>query len=65
MMIQAIILICGLGLAPSACTEQSAEDVIRIKVPATVCAMAAQSVVASEAGLRAQGRLVKVLCGKA
>jgi len=64
-MIQAIILICNLGLAPSACTERSAEDVIRIKVQPAICAMAAQSVVASEAGLRAQGRQVKVVCGKA
>lgn len=63
-MIQAVILICGLGLAPSACTERSAQDVIRIKVEPAICAMAAQSVVASEAGLRAQGRQVKVLCGK-
>lgn len=64
-MIQAIILICGLRLAPSACTEHSAEDIIRIKVQPAICAMAAQSVVASEAGLRAQGRQVKVVCGKA
>lgn len=64
-MIEALILICGLGMAPQACTLKTAEDVIRIKVAPTACAMAAQSVVASEAGMRAQGRQVKVVCGKA
>ena len=64
-MIEAIILICGLGLDASTCTVGTAEDVIRIKVQPAICAMAAQTVVASEAGLRAQGRQMKVLCGKA
>jgi hypothetical protein len=64
-MIEAIILICSLGMTPQACTANTAEDVIRIQVAPTVCAMAAQSVVASEAGMRAQGRQVKVVCGKA
>lgn len=64
-MIEAIILICSLGMAPQACTAQTAEDVIRIKVAPAACAMAAQSVVASEAGMRAQGRQMKVVCGKA
>ncbi len=63
-MIEAIILICALGLTPSACTERTADDVIRVKVQPTICAMAAQSVVAREAGMRADGRRMKVICGK-
>lgn len=63
-MIEAIILICGLGLAPQACTERSADDVIRVEVQPTVCAMAAQSVIAGQAGARAKGRLMKVICGR-
>ncbi|MGB8276964.1 MAG: hypothetical protein WCF20_03385 [Methylovirgula sp.] len=63
-MIEAIILICGLGVAPNACTEHTAEDVVRVKVPPTICAMAAQSVIAGEAGTRAEGRLMKVICGR-
>jgi hypothetical protein len=64
-MIEAIILICSLGMTSQACTAKTAEDVIRIKVTPAACAMAAQSVVASEAGMRAQGRQMKVVCGKA
>jgi hypothetical protein len=63
-MVEAVILICGLGVAPQACTPRTADDVIRIKVQPGACAMAAQSVVAGEAGLRAQGRQMKVICGK-
>ncbi len=62
-MIEAIILICGLGLTPAACTERTAEDVIRVKVQPAICAMAAQSVVAGEPGMRAKGRQMKVICG--
>lgn len=63
-MIEAIVLICGLGMSPSACTEKTAEDVIRVKVQPVICAMAAQSVVAGEAGMRAEGHQMKVVCRK-
>ena len=62
-MIEAIILICGLGLSPPSCTEKTADDVIRIKAQPTICVMAAQSVIAAEAGARAKGRRMKVICG--
>ncbi|MHB8885794.1 MAG: hypothetical protein ACYC5H_12105 [Methylovirgula sp.] len=62
-MIEAIILICGLGLPPQSCTEKTADDVIRIKVQPAICAMAAQSIIAGEAGARAKGRRMKVICG--
>ena len=39
-MIEAIVLICGLGLSPQSCTEKTADDVIRIKLQPTICAMA-------------------------
>jgi hypothetical protein len=63
-MIEAIILICGFGMTASACTEHTADDVIHVKVPPTICALAAQTVVAGEAGTRAQGRSMKVICGR-
>ncbi|HEY5226788.1 MAG TPA: hypothetical protein VIJ06_08360 [Methylovirgula sp.] len=63
-MIEAVILICSLGMASSACTERTADDVVHVKVPPAICAMAAQTIIASEAGARAQGRSVKVICGR-
>ncbi len=59
-----MILICTLSVAADGCDEHSAEDVIRVKVEAVACAMASESVVAGMPGDRAQGRLVKVICGR-
>lgn len=61
-MVEALILICALGVQPQACTEHSAEDVIRVKVPAITCGLAAQTIVAGEAGERTRGRQMKVIC---
>lgn len=63
-MIEAVILICALGLSPQACTERTADDVIRVQVQPVICAMAAQSVIAGEAGARTAGRRMKVICGR-
>jgi hypothetical protein len=62
-MIEAVILICALNVSPQACADRTADDVIRVKVQPTVCAMAMQSVVAGEAGARAKGRMLKVVRG--
>jgi hypothetical protein len=63
-LIEALILICALGGAPDGCDEHSAEDLIRVKVEPVACAMASQSVIAGMAGDRAQGRLIKIICGR-
>ncbi len=58
-----MILICALGVAADACNEDSAEDVIRVKVEPVACAMAAESVIAGMPGARSDGRFMKVICG--
>ncbi|WP_020177040.1 hypothetical protein [Methyloferula stellata] len=63
-MIEAMILICALSVSADGCTEQSADDVIRVKVEAIACAMASESVIAGMPGDRAEGRLVKIICGR-
>ncbi len=62
-MIEAMILICALNLGADRCDEHSAEDVIHVKVEPVACAMAGQSVVAGMPGGRAEGRVMKVICG--
>jgi hypothetical protein len=59
-----MILICTLSLPAGSCDEHSAEDVIRVKIEPSACAMAFQSVVAEMPGERARGRFVKVICGR-
>jgi hypothetical protein len=63
-LIEALILICALNLAVDGCDEHSAEDVIRVKVEPVACAMASESVIAGMPGDRAQGRFIKVICGR-
>ncbi len=63
-MIEAMILICTLGLPAERCDEHSAEDVMRVKVEPLSCAMASESVVAEMPGDRAQGRFIKIICGR-
>ena len=63
-MIEAMILICALSLSSDACDEHSADDVIRVKVEPVACAMASESIVAGMPGERAEGRLVKIICGR-
>jgi len=63
-LIEAMILICALSVSADSCDEHSAEDVIRVKVEPVACAMALQSVVADMPGDRAQGRFVKMICGR-
>jgi hypothetical protein len=63
-LIEAMILICALSVAAGGCDEHSAEDVIRVKVEPVVCAMASESIVAGMPGDRAEGRLVKIVCGR-
>jgi hypothetical protein len=62
-LIEAMILICALGLPAEACDQSSAQDVIRVKVEPVGCALAAQSVIAGMAGGRSEGRFMKVICG--
>lgn len=63
-MVNAVILLCAMTLSTQTCTKDTADDVIHAKVPATACMMAAQTIVAGEAGFRAQGRLMKVICSR-
>jgi hypothetical protein len=60
-MIPAIILICA-SLAD--CTEQTAIQVERVRVPLIACGMASQTIIAAEAGQRAEGAIVKTICGR-
>jgi hypothetical protein len=63
-LIEALILICALNVAADGCTEQSAEDVLRVKVEPVACAMASESIIAGMPGDRAEGRRVKIICGR-
>jgi len=63
-LIEAMILICSLGLSPETCDERSAQDVLRVKVEPMSCAMASESLVAEMPGDRAQGHFIKVVCGR-
>ena len=45
----AVVLICGIGTAPSDCTRDTALDVVSTPVPTPMaCAMAGQTMVARE-----------------
>ncbi len=63
-LIEAMILICSLGITPETCDERSAEDVLWVKVEPVTCAMASESVVAEMPGERVQGHFIKVVCGR-
>lgn len=55
-----IILIC---LSASQYDEVSAEDVTIVKhVPVSACGLAGQTVIAGQAGDRAKGQTVKIIC---
>lgn len=58
----AVILICSFGTAPDDCTKQTAQDILYYSVPLAECGMAAQSIVAQQAGDRANNSFVKVYC---
>ncbi|HET6374598.1 MAG TPA: hypothetical protein VFF88_00980 [Methylocella sp.] len=55
-----IVLIC---LSALRCNELQAEDIIIVKhVPLAACGLAGQTVLAGQAGDRAAGHTVKIIC---
>lgn len=60
-MVKALLLICALGTPQDQCTEANAE-VQRVEVPMTLCGMALQTVLAGQAGDRAEGGVPRLVC---
>lgn len=55
-----IILAC---VSSAPCDEKTAEDVTIVKhVPLAACGLAGQTVIAAQAGERANGHRVKIIC---
>jgi hypothetical protein len=64
-MIEALILICTLGVSTADCTPKTAEDITRVKVASSLpisCFMAAEVAIAGMPGERAKDRVLKVIC---
>ncbi len=63
-MIEAPILICGVGVSAETCSERTAVETIRVDVQPVICMAGGEALVVGAPGSQLAGRILKVVCGR-